>query len=207
MNVICVLKSGGIYDREWVRKLKNGVAKNLSKAHTFTCLTDVEVDCKRIPLEHGWEGWWSKIELFKPGTIDGPTLYLDLDTIITGSLDEFTDLPYDFAMLENFNSPDMVGSGMMWFKEKAPSVVYERFIQGPERIIQHYKNAKLGSYMGDQAYIWDCMDREVDKIASPRLKSYKKHCRNGLPEGTSVVCFHGRPRPTEINPDWMREWI
>ena len=207
LKVICVLKSGGVYDREWVRKLKEGVAQHMSQPHDFVCLSDVEVDCERIPLQHDWTGWWSKVELFRPGVIKGPTLYLDLDTIITGPRDDFTDLPYDFAMLENFNSPDMVGSGMMWFKDEAPSIVYDRFVLGPERIIEHYRNMKHGSYMGDQAYIWDCMDRKVNTIASPKLRSYKRHCRNGLPEGTSIVCFHGRPRPTEINPDWMRNWV
>lgn len=153
-----------------------------------------------------WPGWWAKIELFDPGLINGPTLYMDLDTVITGPLDEFTDIPYDFAMLENFNDPTFVGSGVMWFKDKAPEGVYERFLGGPDRIMAHYERVKRGSYRGDQAFIHDCLDGQIDKISSPALRSYKRHCRNGLPDGTSIVCFHGRPRPTEINPDWMKGW-
>jgi len=201
MNILCVLKSGGVYDASWVEKLKRGVERNITVPYTFNCLSDVEVE-DRIPLKHDWPGWWSKIELFN--VITGPTLYLDLDTVITSNIDEFTDLPYDFAMLENFNEPETVGSGVMWFR-KPLTAVYDRFVQDPDRIIEHYERVKIGSYRGDQAFIFDTLDREVDKLKSPALRSYKRHCRGGLPEGTAIVCFHGRPRPTEINPDWMQK--
>lgn len=205
LSIAAVLKVGGIYTPEWVYKLKRGVERHLTIPHRFMCLSDIELDCERIPLKHDWPGWWSKIEIFSPGLISGPTLYLDLDTIITGNIDGFADLPYDFAMLKNFNETEMVGSGVMWFKKRAPAVVYERFIQDPQRIIDHYEAVKLGSYRGDQAFIYDVLDRQVDKISSPALRSYKKHCRGGLPEGTSIVAFHGRPRPSEINPSWLQE--
>ena len=207
MRVLCVLKSGGVYDASWVEKLWSGVYRHMREPFTFGCLSDVELPdpIERIPLMHDWPGWWAKLEMFRPGVIQGPTLYLDLDTVVTGPLDAFTNLPYDFAMLKNFNNDEMVGSGVMWFKEKAPAGVYERFVQGPERVMEFYKNAKIGSYVGDQAFIWDTLDRQVDTISSPALRSYKEHCRNGLPEGTSLVAFHGRPRPTEIHPDWLKE--
>lgn len=205
ITILCVLKSGGVYSPEWVAKLRRGVDRNLMTEHRFACLSDLDVDCERIALEHDWPGWWSKLEMFKPGIIAGPTLYLDLDTIITGSLESFTDSPYDFAMLENFNQEAMVGSGVMWFKECAPAGVYERFIQDPQRVMGHYQAVKNGSYRGDQAFIWDTLERKVDKLASPALRSYKRHCRDGLPQGTSIVCFHGRPRPTEISPAWLKE--
>ena len=205
ITIICVLKSGGIYDATWVEKLKKGVERNLTVPHRFACISDIDVPCERIYLKHDWPGWWAKISLFEPGVIDGPTLYLDLDTVITGNINEFTFFPYNFAMLENFNDKDIVGSGVMWFKDKAPDGVYERFIENPQRIMDHYQNVKHGSYRGDQAWIWDCLDRHVDKLSSPALRSYKKHCRNGLPEGTSIVCYHGRPRPSEVNAAWMDE--
>jgi len=205
ITVSCVLKSGGIYNELWVEKLRRGVARHMSQPHRFVCLSDVDLPCETIKLEHDWPGWWSKIELFRPRVIIGPTIYLDLDTIITGSLEPFIDLPYDFAMLESFHSKDMVGSGVMWFKDRAPEGVYDRFIQGPQRVMDHYNSVKIGAYRGDQAFVWDTLGRKVDKIASPALRSYKMHCRNGLPEGTSIVAFHGRPRPTEINPKWLLE--
>ncbi len=208
VTILCVLKSGGVYNQDWVEKLWAGVSRHMPVNFRFVCLSDVETGFDRIPLKHNWPGWWSKIEMFRPGVITGPTLYLDLDTVITGTLEPFIDLPHDFAMLEGFHDDEMVGSGVMWFKDKAPEGIYERFIQGPERIMDHYQNVKQGAYRGDQAFIFDTLDRKVDMISSPALRSYKMHCRNGLPAGTSIVAFHGRPRPTEINPPWLLEnWI
>lgn len=209
MNILCVLRSGGIYDAEWVRKLRDGVARNMGE-HRFICLSDVDVPCRRIPLKHQCAGWWSKIELFKYGVIDDETLYLDLDTVITGPLEPVIEhcRQFNFAMLENFNDPEMVGSGVMWFKPPAPQIVYEKFFVDPQRVIDHYVASKSGSYMGDQAMIWDALDRKVDTLKMPEIRSYKKHCRGGLPDGTSIVCFHGKPRPTEVNHDWMRtHWL
>lgn len=205
VNVACVLRSGGVYDAEWARKLRDGVERHLTLPHRFLCLSDVEVPCERIPLEHNWPGWWSKIELFN-GKLPTPCLYLDLDTIITGSLDELFKCPYDFAMLRNFNNPEMVGSGVMWFN-KVPTKVYEKFIKQPEAYIAHHKRVENGSYCGDQAFVWDALGRKVDLITDSfnNIKSYKRHCRKALPKDTSIVCFHGHPRPCSVSDEWVKE--
>lgn len=208
LTVICVLKSGGIYDASWVEKLRNGVSRNMKRPHKFVCLSDVDVPCEQIPLMHNWPGWWSKIELFRPGVIDTDTLYLDLDTVVTGDLDDIARIESDFAMLQNFNNPSMVGSGVMWFGS-VPHKVYEKFVRQPEAYIEHYKRNRNGSYVGDQAFIWDTLGPDIDYITDyfDGIKSYKIHCRKLLPDDSRIVCFHGDPRPTEVNTPWMqRHW-
>lgn len=201
MNVYCVLKSGGEYDAEWVRKLRDGVKRNLSIPHRFVCLSDVEVPCETIKLRHNWPGWFSKIELFREVERG---LYLDLDTVVTGSLDHFANLQDDFLMLRNFHVPEMVGSGVMWFG-KPQKHVYERFCQKPFKWIQYHKDRQEGPYLGDQAFIWDSFKRNVKHLPMDTIKSYKMHCKEGLPGGTSLVCFHGKPKATEIKTDWMAD--
>jgi hypothetical protein len=202
MNVVCVLKSGGEYDAEWVRKLREGVTRNLSIKHKFICLSDVEVPCERIPLRHGWPGWWAKIEVFSFAS--QKTLYLDLDTVVTGSLDHFANLDTDFSMLRNFHDPNMVGSGVMWFG-KSQKHVYDRFCEKPFRWIEYHKKKQNGPYLGDQAFIWDSFKRKVSHLPMETIKSYKMHCKNGLPKNTSLVCFHGLPKATDVKTDWMME--
>lgn len=206
LTVLCVLKSGGIYDAEWVRKLRDGVARNLG-VHRFLCLSDVDVPCERIPLEHEWPGWWSKLEAFRPDVITGPTLYLDLDTVITGGID-CSRCEGSFLMLQNFWTADMVGSGVMWFSGKdVPSKVYDKFARQPDAYIAHYARHRDGSYVGDQAFIWDSLNRDVRRINEfvPGIKSYKMHCVRDLPEDACIVCFHGSPRPNEVTASWMSE--
>jgi len=200
MRVVCVLKSGGEYDAEWVRKLRDGVARNTTIPYTFQCLSDVDVPCERIPLRHDWPGWWAKLEVFR--VVDGPTLYLDLDTVVTGSLDHLADIQSDFAMLRNFNNPQMVGSGVMWFR-KPLRKVYDRFCERPYKWIQYHEERRDGTYLGDQAFIWDSLGRQIDRLPMETIKSYKYHCTKGLPENTSLVCFHGLPKAPDIKTDWM----
>lgn len=72
------------------------VARNLSIPHRFVCLSNIDVDgVDTIPLTEGWPGWWAKTELWKHDF--GRTLYLDLDTLIAGSLDEVAEYPAQFA--------------------------------------------------------------------------------------------------------------
>lgn len=206
LTVICVLKSGGPYDASWVEKLKRGVERNLSVPHKFVCLSDVPVPCHRIKAKHDWPAWWIKIELFRKGVITPPCLYIDLDTVITGPLDEFVDRPEDFSMLQNFHDPAVINSSLMWFR-KVPHEVYDKFVQKPWQWIEYYQQFRRGNHVGDQAFIADTL-RDINLIAHPRIRSYKKHCKEALPEGTAIVCFHGMPRPNEIKTEWMqRNWI
>lgn len=207
LTVACVLKSGGAYDAEWVRRLRDGVARNLTVPHEFKCISDVPVPCYRIPLLVDWPAWWAKLYLFKPGILKTPTLYLDLDTVITGNIDSLSDLPQKFAMLHNFHDHNVVGSGVMWFRE-VPTQVYKRFIQKPWAFIEYYNRFHTGNHIGDQAFISDTLNRKVDFIDSDQIKSYKKHCKAGLPEDASLVCFHGLPRPDHVKDEWMgRHWV
>jgi hypothetical protein len=199
--VLCVCKSGGEYSAEWVRKLKDGVARNLTVPYEFKCLSDIEVP-DRIPLRHKWPGWWSKLELFRE--ITGPTLYLDLDTVITGPLAHLVSLPDDFAMLRNFHVPEFVGSGVMWFG-KPQRHVYERFCEKPFKWIEYHDRKRNGPYLGDQAFIWESMGKNVKHLPMETIRSYKFHCKNGLPENTSVVCFHGQPKLPDVKAGWITE--
>jgi hypothetical protein len=211
LTVMCVLRSGGgTYNASWVGKLQRAVARNLTIPHRFVCLSDVEVPCERIPLLHDWPGWWSKIELFRPGVITGPTIYFDLDTVIVGNFDHIADNPSPFAMLKNFSAlTDMVGSGVMWFRdaESVPHKVYQKFAKMPECYMEHHlRHADAASsYIGDQAFIWDTLACRVDTLQYPGILSYKRHCRKLLPADSSIVAFHGQPRPSEVSDSWVKE--
>lgn len=203
MLVLCVCKSGAEYDAEWVRKLKDGVARNLTVPHEFKCLSDIDVP-DRIPLKHKWPGWWSKIEVFREVT--GPTLYLDLDTVVTGNIDWITNTEHDFAAIQNFHDPKMIGSAVMWFNGPLRKV-YDRFCEKPFKWIEYHERKKNGPYLGDQAFIFDTLGRQVKTFPMDSIKSYKFHCKQGLPEGTSLVCFGGLPKLPTVKADWIeRHW-
>lgn len=90
INVVCLLRSGSKvgYDESWVTKLQNSVQRNLTLPHQFICFSDCDVPCERIDLLPGDHGFWSKMQLFRPGLLTGPTLFLDLDTVICNNIDD-----------------------------------------------------------------------------------------------------------------------
>lgn len=211
LTVLCVLRSGREYNADSVAKLKRAVARHLSVPHVFDCLSDVPVPCNRIPLLHDWPGWFSKIEIFRPGVVKGPTLYLDLDTVIVGSIDRLVSMPHDFAIMQNVWNPWMPGSAVMWFSgENVPHKVYETFKEAPQRYIAQYSTPRGGgSYQGDQAFIFDCMDRRMKYLeVGDAIKSYRKDCLNGVPAGCSVVVFGGKQKPWTVPDDWVKAaWV
>ena len=206
LTVISVLRSGGDFDAEWVAKLQAGVKRNLTIPHKFVCLSDVDVPCERIPIEVDWPGWWPKLLLFKPGLITGPTVFFDLDTVITGNIDALAKLTPDFAVLTNFFDPEMIGGGMFWFSGRnVPTEIYTKFAKMPDAYIAHHVRNRNGTYVGDQGFIYDVLGADIPRINDefPGIKGYKYHCKNRLPPDAKIVCFAGHPRPSEVDAGWM----
>jgi hypothetical protein len=211
LTVSCVLRSGGIYDAEWVKKLRDGVARNLKVDHRFVCYSDTDVPCERIPLRHNWPGWWAKIELFD-GRVSGPHIYFDLDNVAMGDLSPLIDCQHEFSMLRNFHRPQHASSCLMWFKESAPAGVWDKFISDPKRWMEYYATDRSGAYWGDQAFIWDALDRKVPLMDFPRtvVAHYKqdvaaKHCP---PPSASMVIFSGSVKPSIVQDVWLKKaWV
>ena len=187
ITVACVLRSGGHYTPEWVAKLRDGVAAHMGP-HRFVCLSDVPVPCERWHLIHDWPGWWSKLELFRFGA--GQMLYLDLDCVVTGPLDDLvSDGP--LTMCDDFLRPGLHNSSVMsWAGDY--SRIYDAMRADPEGVMGDYTRRK-DRRIGDQAFIED----QVKPMTFPagRIVSYRVSARHAVPEGASVVSFHGSPKP------------
>jgi len=209
LNVVCVLKQGGCYDLEYVRNLANGIRRHLTAPYRFYCLTDVDpwhpqwFESNRIqhlPLRHRWPGWWSKIELFRPFLFTGRVLYLDLDTLVTGSLAKLAAYDGDFAILRDFYFDQGLGSAVMAWRAGDHGMIYERF--------KANALASARNFHGDQQWIAHCLDRlevEPDRIQDlfPDLAVSYKPIPGGAhlqekPKGASLVCFHGKPKPHDV---------
>ena len=202
LTVACVLRSGGIYTPEWPQRLQRQVEANLSQDHNFVCLSDMEVEgVETIGLRHDWPGWWSKIELFEPGLFGGPVLYLDLDCVVVGRLDDLFD--YDgFTMCSDFLRPQYKNSSVMaWHKPMHR--LYDAFRPNPAGWMQKYDRQRPQGRIGDQAFIEDHAG-DIDVFLAGKVVSYKKDCKASKPKHASVVAFHGRPKPDAVG-GWVAE--
>lgn len=193
MNIACVLKSGPEYGPKRLYAMADTVLAHNPGAN-IRCLTDCDIShpgIEPVPLKHGWKGWWSKLELFRPGLFDGPTLYLDIDTVVVGSLEGL--VADRFTMLPNVYRPGDFGSGCMAWTVP-PVHVYEQFCKRPALYMAQYRTSNK---WGDQGFIRDYLGAKPQTFGAD-FRSYKVHCRSRVPAGTRVVYFHGKPRPWDV---------
>ena len=187
--IACVLKSGGDFNESHVYALQKMCSKYMP-GERFVCLTDLRLDCDTIPLSEGWDGWWSKIELFK---LDS-AVYLDLDTILVGDCTEMLEeaRKHEFVIMRDVyrgkHSPMAMQSSIMCWTQPHKSI-YLMFQQ---------EKMQPG---GDQEYIKCAMAGRLVTYwqdITDGLVSFKQDVLpNGLKDSDRVVIFHGRPRPWE----------
>ena len=108
------MKWGTKYGPEYVNRLYAMVRRHLRGDFHFVCLTDdakgirAEVQCLPIPplnLPAGIpERGWNKLATFSADLhgLRGTALFLDVDVVITGSLDDFFTLPGDFRIIHDY---------------------------------------------------------------------------------------------------------
>ena len=205
VKVVCVLRSGGDYSPTHVGRLQRQLARHLPGAE-LTCLSDVNVPCRRIALRQDWSGvrgWWAKMELFAPW-VEGDLLYFDLDTSLVGDLGDIAAVR-SLTMLQDFNFAAHASSGMMFLPEAERPRIWETFARDPAHWIGHYDDPQReDARWGDQAFLTDHgLDRAQrwQSVVPDQVYSYKVHdlARDGMPPNARVICFHGQPRPWSPN--------
>lgn len=197
MRLALVLRRSRDYDVDYVERLVSRLWSHTPGVGVF-CVTDAPSlpdGVERVPFEYDWPGWWSKLELFRPD-IRGDFLYMDLDTVVTGDIAEFWTLDRS-ALLSDLYRPDLAQSGVMYLTEADRARVWgELSRQGV--------NATIRRYRGDGEFLHNTMPRadRLQDVFPGRIVSYKgaKVASQGVPDGASIVAFHGRPRPRDV--DW-----
>ena len=219
MQTIVCMKWGTRYGPEFVNRMWAAVKRNTARPTRLVCLTDdpsgvdPAVECRSIPdIDLPPElinTPWRKLTLWKAPLHDltGDCLFLDLDLVITGSLDAMFDHePGRFCVIENWTQRgDGIGntSAFRWPVGRFAHI-YDDFQADPAKW--------LAKYRIEQLYI----SREIaNMVFWPRLwcASFKhsllpKWPRNfwqvpDLPAETKIVAFTGKPDQDEaLRGEW-----
>lgn len=200
---------GDKYSDYHVQRLQRTVKENLTVEHEFVCITDRAIEgviC--IPPAVDWPGWWGKLAVFFDDAYE-TNLFLDLDVVITGSLDPIVESlgSHDLAMPLNWAASGHGGcqsSVMVW----RPCWTNRQIFNSFKREWAHWPPInKPGVFWGDQEFITHLRDHHrilVHPIPEQYIKSYKYHCQNGLPDDCRVVVFHGDPKPESVRTPWFQ---
>jgi hypothetical protein len=219
-RVIVCIRWGTAFSSDDVNLLYRACRSNVSGDLRFVCLTDNPdglhelIEARDIPdiglsaQDIKRPGVWRKICLYAPELHDlGRALFIDLDMIIVGSLDQFFDVNEGVVMLNTgaswrpnpSSSEIMPSSGVFSFDPAQEWRILQEFQQDPQGNMDRFRNEQ--DFVAAFASSVTCWPEGL-------VTSFKRHhChRNGLgllrkpappAPGTAIVAFHGTPRPRD----------
>lgn len=209
MLIVACVKWGTLYSADYVNRMHAMLDRHLGMPFELQCFTDDKsgidraITIRRLP--EGLTGWWNKLYLFKGGVFPSGrrVLYLDLDTVIIGSLFHIATSHAEFAILRDFYRPRGLGSGAMLWQAGRVNNIWDGYVADDFPDLPG----------GDQAYIEVAAHRRwghripdnviLQNLYPGAFVSYKADCAGGPPPGARVVCFHGQPKPHNCGADWI----
>lgn len=227
MRQIICMKWGTLYSSDYVNRLYNMVRRNLTGDFRFVCLTDdpqgirPEVECYdcpsvNIPSPQCNKGW-RKVSLWDetvPGLNPGTALFIDLDVVITGPIDEFFEIDGDFIVCRNWSAPGLDGrignTSVYRFRIGSHPYLLSKLLNETDSVLSTYSNS--------QTYISRTINAEsLSFWPDGWCHSFKVHCvPKGLlryrvdpilPEGSRIVVFPGVPNPPDAAVgQWPAPW-
>lgn len=231
VNIFC-LKWGDKYPSEDVNKLYLMVKANLKRPFKFYCITEESKglleDVQVLPLyDESLTGWWHKLSIYRKDFygLEGTALFLDLDVVITSSLDELFDYqPGRTCSIEDRGGSkwNVINSSVVRFEIGELNYVWDGFLYNHEWVMQNMH--------GDQDWL-GLVVPSVEKYPVNWVVSYKKDCHSkgwkslghvgewlmkkgylkpmgeaALPKNAKVVIFHGKPDPSDVVDQPYKQW-
>ncbi len=217
-TVVC-MKWGTVYGSDYANTLFNMVRRHTARPLRFVCFTDdatgldPAIETKPLPPidlppSHINKAW-RKIALTQArvGDLSGHLLFLDLDVVVTGSIDAFFDFAPEatYCVIENWTQK---GSGIgntsvFRLTVGAHTEVYETLMADPAGTV---------AAPSQQPDVQVAHDLVEDLLARAWCVSFKHSLMPPFPlnylmtarlsRGAKVVCFTGYP-----NPDHARDGV
>lgn len=214
MNIIC-MKWGNKFSAKYVNRLYGMVSRNTNIKFRFVCFTEngngirPEVEIQSLPeldlSADQPERGWRKLTVFANnfGGLHGTTLFLDLDVIIVGNLDDFFTYPGTFIIAHDKKSPKKIegNSSVFRFEIGQFTQILDYFKQNSDKIKNEVRH--------EQAYL----SREIHELGKLNywpdewVPSFKYRCcpswikswfqAPSIPRGAKIILFHGLPNPPE----------
>lgn len=214
-QIICI-KWGTQYGPHYVNRLRAMVARNITPPFRLICFTDdatgLHPDIVVRPLpEFSYEapvntkGKWPKSRLWGDlGDITGTVLFLDLDVVVTGSLDDFFSFgePEDTVLATNPNT---------WFEPRVGQTSVYRMQVGRLAPLQQMFRADpqgiADRYRYEQRFVTRNAPGGVKFWPRGWVVHFRRHCvppmplrywlEPRIPRGARVVIFPGGLNPPD----------
>jgi hypothetical protein len=227
IDCACVIHGTG-YDWVYVEKLYNMLTRHLPQGIRFHVYTEEGRSVPSHMIKHNlseWSGisgpkrsWWYKMQLFNPEHHSGNLLYFDLDCVIINDISWIPQLSIDyFWTIRDFrylqkSTHSGINSSVMWWN-------VDRFVHVWSDFEKLEIAQTIKRYQGDQDYIGAVIDHNQRRhFEQKQLQSWRWQISEGgydfkrrqpqkpgtptvVSDETSILVFHGRPKPHECISD------
>ncbi len=223
MQTIICMKWGTRYGPDYVNRLNSMIRRHTTRPTRLVCYTDdadgVDKAVETYPLPYielpeARRWWpWRKISLWQKELegISGEVLYLDLDVVVTGGLDDFFDYkPGHFCVARNWTQPsERIGNTSVYrFAVGTHTYLYDRIMNECPDVFARHRNSQtfISREITDIEFWPDewCVSFKHSLIPSWPLNLF---VTPSLPLGAKIVAFTGKPDPDEaMEGHWPRKY-
>lgn len=225
----CCWDGSDYYPIEYINKLYNACKRNTTIPFEFVVYSGPKAEepgrkvgihpsVRVVPvgLPSWWSGlvWWQKTP---PQVYTDNILYLDLDQVIIGSLDDLMNFPSDHACMKDWPTgmfPTLEKDGCVsttLIRKGAASKVWDEYVNAglPKWDVAAGEHGPLP--MACQELVNDPKyGIRKDLFPEAWVCSYKLQVLpKGIPKDCRIVAFHGQPKQAAcLHESWVREnWI
>ncbi len=222
-TIVC-MKWGPRYPADFANRLWSMAQRNTKRQTRLVCYTDdfsglnPEIEAYALPPiripDRVSRLPWRKVSLWAPELpgLQGDVLFMDLDLVVTGPLDEFFDYQPDktFCVIENWTQ---MGSGIgntsvYRFRVGAHTYIYDTFQKDGEGTLAQFPNSQtfISRTARDMTF-WPAEWCESFKHTLMPRWPLNFIQTASLPTQTKVVAFTGKPDPDEARDGrWQAPW-
>lgn len=224
MQTIVCMKWGKRYPADFANRLHSMIKRNTARPTRLVCYTDdmngldPEIEGRVLPPivipERITHKPWRKVSLWAPTLpgLEGDVLFMDLDLVVTGSLDAFFDYEPEktFCVIENWTQ---MGSGIgntsvYRFRVGAHSYLYDNLQSDADAILARFPNSQtyISKNIKEKTF-WPAEWCESFKHTLMPRWPLNFFQTTPLPAATKVVAFTGKPDPDEARDGhWEAPW-
>ena len=207
----------GVYDPTWVDKLYRGIARNYKGMFELVCLTDkfykFHEPIKQIRFARSVDqyGWMSLIEMYRPDICQGKRFTVGLDTIITGPLDDIFGYSAKIALCTDPFIRDTVCNAVTMCNSEFCDEYWKFWTNNEYELIRE-SQLEIGTsaFPSEMSLLRNRYGKSprLDEIFPGKILSYKQHIVDKpahMLHNSSIIYFHGVPKPHRVNQRWVRE--
>lgn len=216
MNRVICIKWGEKYGADYVNRLQKMLELHTSEPFQLICFTDIPkgidemVEVHPLPdlgcqIPESVPGKFPKIALWgsELPIADGPVLFIDLDTVLVGNIDEYFTLgdPQDVYLARNWTKP-LSGLGQ--------TSVFRFPVGGHTYILNDLRERTKElseKYRYEQHYVTKSVKGGVKFWPEKWTKHFRVHCMGpwplrylrgtAQPRGAKIITFPGLPDPVD----------